>query len=441
VTDGLSTTRKRSRQFSVIDATTIPLAAVPTVKPNLEPEDPYPAKRQRLVGRQEQSPILGPAPTPKSSPLLDLSGQSSCFRVSDSPIPGPLSAAHEGDGGVSQVLPLADLRDEEDDDDAYVQGTIEELLQARSSIPPSEEMEGEQDVGRDSDRREMNRQGSGSKVGEGFEKELSHNTETYSVPSAKSRRRRRRNCAPVRGCGLSNIAVRPRDCNTVLTRTKQQVGSSQPHQKAMPGRPKTDKGPQPSSSRSSSPSTTAGDKNNIKCGPSLDNSCQMTDITLYAIPNCFSIVSAVVHYWASNQFLDLIALSHKYFGEQGKFIRMTQLSPDSWELLGYRCDDNAPDLCNRGSLNVDRVSNSYSDAAGYGTDHSDDDWDEEGGHEEQDIRRHSPRTHIAWPPSDEARLLSYKDKQGMEWKEIFERFPDRTPGAVRTRYHKLHTEG
>jgi hypothetical protein len=127
VTDGLSTTtRKRSRQFSLIDATIIPLAAVPTVIPNLEPEDPYPAKRQRLVDRQEQSPILGPAPTPKSSPFLDLSGQDSCFRFSDSPIPGPQSAAHEGDGGVSQVLPLADLRDEEDDDDAYVQGTFAE---------------------------------------------------------------------------------------------------------------------------------------------------------------------------------------------------------------------------------------------------------------------------------------------------------------------------
>jgi hypothetical protein len=167
----------------------------------------------------------------------------------------------------------------------------------------------------------------------------------------------------------------------------------------------------------------------------------MTNITLYTVPNGSSVVSAIVRYRASSRFLDLTALSHKCFGEQGKFIRMNQLSPDSWELLGYRCDDNAPDLCHRGSLTVGRISNFYNDAAGQGTYHSDDDWDEEGGHGEQDIDRHSPRTHIAWPPSDEARLLSYKDKQGMEWKEIFERFPDRTPGAVRTRYHKLHTEG
>jgi hypothetical protein len=166
----------------------------------------------------------------------------------------------------------------------------------------------------------------------------------------------------------------------------------------------------------------------------------MTDITLYAIPNSSSIVSAIVHYRASNRFPDLKALSHNYLGEQGKFIRITQLSPDSWELLGYRCDADALGLCNRRSLNVERISNSYNAAAGHETDYSDDDWDEEVGHGEQDIDRHSPRTHVAWPSSDEQRLLSYKDKQGMEWKEIFKRFPDRTTGAVRTRYHKLHSE-
>jgi hypothetical protein len=110
-------------------------------------------------------------------------------------------------------------------------------------------------------------------------------------------------------------------------------------------------------------------------------------------------------------------------------------------LLGYRYDDDASGPCTGRSLDVERISNSNNDAAGHGTDHSDDDWDEEDGHGEQDIHRHSSRTHIAWLPSDEARLLSYKDKQDMEWKDIFKHFPDRTTGAVRTRYHKLHTEG
>lgn len=28
-----------------------------------------------------------------------------------------------------------------------------------------------------------------------------------------------------------------------------------------------------------------------------------------------------------------------------------------------------------------------------------------------------------------------KDKMGMPWKDIFKRFPDRTPGAVKVRWH------
>jgi hypothetical protein len=414
---------------------------VPTVIPDLEPEDPYPVKRQKLAERQEQSPILEHAPAPKSSPLLDLSSQASRSRVSDSPIPGPLGAVHEGDGGVSRVLPLADLRDEEDDDDAYVQGTVEELLQARSSLPPSEGMEGEQDVGQDSDRREMHREGSGSKVGESFEKEFGHNNETYSVPPAKPRQRRRRNCASVRGCGLSNTAVRPRDCNTVLTRAKQQVGLSQPQQKAISGRPKADKGPQLCSSRSSSPGTTAGDRNNMKCGPSFEKSCQMTDITLSAVPNGSSIVSAIVQYQASNRSLDLVALGRKCLGEQGKVIRMIQLSPNSCMLVGYQCDDSTSGPCTGRSLNAHRTSSSHSDAANYDIDYSDYDWDEEGDFEEQGKEKHSQRTHIAWQESDEARLLSLKDKQGMEWNEICRRFPERSPGAIKARYYMLHKKG
>ena len=43
----------------------------------------------------------------------------------------------------------------------------------------------EQDVDWDADRREMNREGSGSKVGESFEDELSYNNEVCSTPPAR----------------------------------------------------------------------------------------------------------------------------------------------------------------------------------------------------------------------------------------------------------------
>jgi hypothetical protein len=104
---------------------------VPSFILDLEREDPYLAKRQRLAERQAQSPILEPASTPNSTPLLDLS-------AGDGLIPSPLGAGREGDGAMSLVLALTDLRDVEDGDGACVQGPFKELLQARRSSPPSE---------------------------------------------------------------------------------------------------------------------------------------------------------------------------------------------------------------------------------------------------------------------------------------------------------------
>jgi hypothetical protein len=83
------------------------------------------------------------------------------------------------------------------------------------------------------------------------------------------------------------------------------------------------------------------------------------------------------------------------------------------------------------------MSSPHSDAASRGTDHSDDDWDEEGENGEEGTEVYSQRTHRHWLESDEELLLSLKDKQGMEWKEICERFPGRSPGAVKVRYYTL----
>lgn len=47
------------------------------------------------------------------------------------------------------------------------------------------------------------------------------------------------------------------------------------------------------------------------------------------------------------------------------------------------------------------------------------------------------RTRVPWLESDEQRLQSYKDKMSMEWDDIFSRFLDRTPGAVKARWYIL----
>ncbi|KAF2808300.1 uncharacterized protein BDZ99DRAFT_51469 [Mytilinidion resinicola] len=51
--------------------------------------------------------------------------------------------------------------------------------------------------------------------------------------------------------------------------------------------------------------------------------------------------------------------------------------------------------------------------------------------------RFRKRTYVLWLESDELRWLAYKKDMDMEWKDIFELFLDRTPGAVRTRWHIL----
>ncbi|CZT18823.1 uncharacterized protein RCC_04667 [Ramularia collo-cygni] len=54
----------------------------------------------------------------------------------------------------------------------------------------------------------------------------------------------------------------------------------------------------------------------------------------------------------------------------------------------------------------------------------------------RNMRSHK-QTRLSWLESDEQRLLSYKNKMGMVWVDIFERFPNRTPGAIRLRYQML----
>jgi hypothetical protein len=391
------------------------------VIPDLETEDTCPAKRQRLAERQAQSPILESASTPKSTSLLNPSGQGSRPRPSDGPISDRLGASHKGDGAVSLVLSLSDLRDGEHEHDAHVHRTVDKLLQSRRSISPFKGIEGEQDV-----------------IRESFEDEISHNNEVFDISPANPQLRVGRDSAPKRKRGLSTTALRPLDCNTVPTRAQQQLRPSQPRQASMPGQPRINKRPRSCSPQSSSPGRTAGDGPSINYGPSLDKTCQITDLTLSAIPNGSSIVTAIIRYRDSNWSLDPIALGNRFLSEHGKVIRMTQLSPGSWMLLGYRCNDSALDLCDRRVLNAEWISSSHSNASSHGTDHSDDDdSDEEGENGEEVMKECSRRTHKRWLESDEVLLLSLKDKQGMEWQEICERFPDRSPGAVKLRYYTL----
>jgi hypothetical protein len=386
---------------------------VPEVKPDLGLENVYLAKRQRLAEGQAQSPTFEPASTPRSTSLLNLSGQTFPPGASDGPILSPRAADRKSDGDVSLAVPPSDLCDEED----------------------------EQDVVRDAERRKMDRRGSSVKVGEGFEDEHSHDDEESSNLPAMPQRLTDRDWTRKRKRSLLNTALRPLDYTTVPKIAQQQVQSNQPRQNLMLEWPRIEKALEPCSPRSSSPGTTASDGTNINCKFRLDKSCQIADLTLCTIPNGSSIVAAIVRHHDSNWSPDLVAVGHKFLGEQGKVIRMTQLSPGLWMLLGYRCNDGAVDLCNSGGLNAKSMSSSHSDVASHRTDHLDDDRDEAGKNREEVTNEYSHRTHKLWLESDEMLLLSLKDKQGMEWEEIYKRFPRRSPGAVKLRYYTLRKKG
>jgi hypothetical protein len=64
----------------------------------------------------------------------------------------------------------------------------------------------------------------------------------------------------------------------------------------------------------------------------------------------------------------------------------------------------------------------HNDPASHGTNHSDDDWDEEDGNGEEVTKEYSQRTRKLWLESEEVLLLSLRDRQSMGWEELCKRF-------------------
>ncbi len=172
---------------------------------------------------------------------------------------------------------------------------------------------------------------------------------------------------------------------------------------------------------------------------------RVTDITHYHVPNDSLVVAAIVRCRQPDLSLNPIALYHKIFGDEGTVIRMMQLSPDSWRLLGYRCErGNLVRLDREGVILLDAEGSSKhptnlvnhtidllgNGSAGY----------KENLSEHKHHVRDACRKHVNWLGSNEERLLSYKDKMKMDWHNIYSHFPDRTPGAVKLRYHILRRQ-
>ncbi|KAF2184240.1 hypothetical protein K469DRAFT_179548 [Zopfia rhizophila CBS 207.26] len=214
-------------------------------------------------------------------------------------------------------------------------------------------------------------------------------------------------------------------------------------------------------SRCQSPGTRAVYDSSINYGLSDNMAYQLTDITLCQVPKGSLIVTAIVYCndMILKSSLNPSALERNFLGDKGQVIRMTQVSPDSWLLLGYRYDDgSALNPRTRQSLthqSADRKSSRRSKAANHDAVHPDNNGDEEDENGDKDTSNDKPhatgvntrlnkgnvrlrkRTRLPWLESDEQRLRSYKEKMGMTWDDIFPLFPDRTPGAVQARWYAL----
>jgi len=66
--------------------------------------------------------------------------------------------------------------------------------------------------------------------------------------------------------------------------------------------------------------------------------------------------------------------------------------------------------------------------------------DDDGCSSEDEQTHSSTRKNIPWDAIDEQRLLAYK-KEEMSWRVIFQKFPTRTPAAVRTRWNMVRLRG
>lgn len=125
----------------------------------------------------------------------------------------------------------------------------------------------------------------------------------------------------------------------MLTRTSRlQKSSLSLHQ----SRPITDTATQSSLLQTSSPRTSRVYNSNINYRLSDNTAYQMPKITFCQTPKDSSIVARTV--CCSRKMLksslDPFAIKCKLLGDVGQFIRMIQLSLDSWMLLGYRYYDD-----------------------------------------------------------------------------------------------------
>lgn len=180
------------------------------------------------------------------------------------------------------------------------------------------------------------------------------------------------------------------------------------------------------------------------------------------MPECTTLVTAIVHWNEITSKLSLkpLIIVRDLLGNAGQLIHITQLTLDSWLLVGCRYNDalnvyaspsstqqSSDYTASKTGTRSPHSKGANGDAVGPG-DEDDNDRDDDfengsqssGGSDSdtsaaaaddgrlhREHRRVQVRTRRPWLELDDRRLLAYKNKMGMKWDDIFGRFPDRTP--------------
>jgi hypothetical protein len=397
--------------------------------PYLELEDPYLAKRQRPSALQAKSFIADHMNTPKPMPLRNPSSDS-LPRASNEPSPGPL----DSDNDYTRSLMQNDLLDSDSSDNGGY--TIDKELS-------------------ESER------GRGSEIGDSDEEELNWRAGKAQAPTTTFQHH--------------NVGNRPLQDGQRSPRqhTKQQSQNSKPTGRTL-RRPKSFKAiaTQSTSLRTSSEGTRAAvhGRRSSSDIPSNHVGYEATDITFSQLPkNATTLMTAIVRCHETTSGMSGLALKsltvvHNMLGDTGQLIRIMQLTSDSWLVVGCQYSDalSGPGPTQGSNdcapwtdtYNLHRNSTNYNDSRPDKNENNRDDDFENCGSSRRDSNagnmdnngaenpygepRHTRvRTRAPWSKSDEQRLLAYKCKMSMEWEEIFPQFPNRTPGAVRARWHAL----
>ncbi|KAF1974104.1 hypothetical protein BU23DRAFT_567641 [Bimuria novae-zelandiae CBS 107.79] len=388
--------RKRARSSQT--GTIFTSAETPDIPSLAGLDDADKRKRQRTF-RNTGNPILDltPVPEPMPSPVTS-SGPPSRCRASNERSPFPLDSGSLFNGVGTPFSPLQNLEEGSD-------AGVDELLRSPRRDDTFTGRQGDEAIypGSVTPAAYGTDKGSGDEAEEGHSGERSH-IDRYDGSLRETSQWSNHRGRPIRmNCrGQSRPSLGSSRRTRMPASALPSIASSRITQPSMP---RTESAFQTCSPQRQSPKSKAGGSHN-QMGAKM--AYEITDLTHIQVPKGSSVVTMIVRCIESNLPLHPITSHHGLFGSEGKVIRMTQLSPDSWMLVGYQSDDVAPSACSRENptlLNIRRASISTSDSASDGDGSSDED--------EACEEDHVARTRTPWLKSDEERLLSLRDKMLM----------------------------